>query len=616
MTCVAPSGRGSVTTASGYRGGLVVAPDVEYRARQARRAAEAADAARRARRVSDLRLGAFAFAAALGLAVWQLDVSALWLLVPLAGFVVLVVVHERVARRERAARRAEAHWAAGLRRLDGTWPGTGNVRTDFAPDDHPFAVDLDLFGTGSLFERLCTARTGAGVHTLAGWLLAPAEPTEVRARRLAVDELRPQLDLQEALALAGDALQGEVDPAVLCAWGERAALRHDGGLARVRAWAWGIVVANVAAIGWLVAQDQLVPLVGTALVTWVVGRRYGAFTRAIELGVERPARELALVADVLRRFEGERFTTARLADLRARLVDGPQSASARIRRLVRVVGWFEAKNGQLFAPVAFALGWGLHFGAAIERWRLVHGRELATWFAALGELEALAALASYAYERPGDVPADLVDGAPAIDADELGHPLLPGECVRNSIHLADDRRALVVSGSNMAGKSTYLRTIGVAVVLAQCGAPVFATRMRLTPLRIGATLRTQDSLQHGTSRFFAEITRLRRVMDIADEGPGLLFLLDEILHGTNSHDRRIGALAVVRNLLERGAIGLVTTHDLALTEGAGDLPAPVENVHFADVLEDGRLRFDYRLRPGVVRTSNALDLMRAIGLPL
>jgi DNA mismatch repair ATPase MutS len=170
----------------------------------------------------------------------------------------------------------------------------------------------------------------------------------------------------------------------------------------------------------------------------------------------------------------------------------------------------------------------------------------------------------------------------------------------------------------MAGKSTYLRTVGIDVVLALAGAPVCAQSLRLTPLRIGATLRIQDSLQDGTSRFFAEITRLRRVMDIADEGPGLLFLLDEILHGTNSHDRRIGAVAIVRNLLERGAIGLVTTHDLALAAAADDMPmgasGTVDNVHFADTIVEGKLHFDYRIAPGVVRTSNALDLMRAVGL--
>lgn len=592
-------------------------PDAEYRARKDARAKEAALASARERRVSDLRLAVFAVGIALAFVVWLFDASSAWLLVPAIGFVVLVVVHERARRRGDAARRAEAFWAAGLRRLDGTWVGTGDARDDFAPSGHPFASDLDLFGRGSLFERINTARTGAGVETLARWLLSPADPDTVRTRQRAVEDLRPRLDLRESLALAGDELTSEVKPELLVQWGEREPLLSERATRSVRIWAWLVAVANVGTTAvWLAGHGPL-PLLLTALATWVVGRRHASFVERVDIGVGRPSRELAVVAAVLRRFESARFESPRLVSLRADLVEGEASASTRIAALVRLAGWLEARKGQLFVPIAFALGWGLHFGVAVERWRVQHGKRIAQWFSSLGELEALCALSSYAYERPGDPFPELFEGEPEIEADDLGHPLLPADtCVRNPLRLGPDRRALVVSGSNMSGKSTYLRTVGINVVLAQCGAPVFATRMRLTPLRIGATLRVQDSLQEGASRFFAEITRLRRVMDIADEGPGLLFLLDEILHGTNSHDRRIGAIAVVRNLLERGAIGLVTTHDLALADAADEMPGRVENVHFADVLKDGGLKFDYRLQPGVVRTSNALDLMRAVGLRL
>lgn len=592
-------------------------PDAEYRARKDARAKEAALASARERRVSDLRLAVFAVGIALAFVVWLFDASSAWLLVPAIGFVVLVVVHERARRRGDAARRAEAFWAAGLRRLDGTWVGTGDARDDFAPSGHPFASDLDLFGRGSLFERINTARTGAGVETLARWLLSPADPDTVRTRQRAVEDLRPRLDLRESLALAGDELTSEVKPELLVQWGEREPLLSERATRSVRIWAWLVAVANVGTTAvWLAGHGPL-PLLLTVLATWVVGRRHASFVERVDIGVGRPSRELAVVAAVLRRFESARFESPRLVSLRADLVEGEASASTRIAALVRLAGWLEARKGQLFVPIAFALGWGLHFGVAVERWRVQHGKRIAQWFSSLGELEALCALSSYAYERPGDPFPELFEGEPEIEADDLGHPLLPADtCVRNPLRLGPDRRALVVSGSNMSGKSTYLRTVGINVVLAQCGAPVFATRMRLTPLRIGATLRVQDSLQEGASRFFAEITRLRRVMDIADEGPGLLFLLDEILHGTNSHDRRIGAIAVVRNLLERGAIGLVTTHDLALADAADEMPGRVENVHFADVLKDGGLKFDYRLQPGVVRTSNALDLMRAVGLRL
>jgi hypothetical protein len=222
---------------------------------------------------------------------------------------------------------------------------------------------------------------------------------------------------------------------------------------------------------------------------------------------------------------------------------------------------------------------------------------------------------TYTIEHPGDARPVIVDGGPRFEADALGHPLLPAaRCVRNDVVLDATAPVLVVSGSNMSGKSTLLRAVGVNAVLALAGAPVRAARLRLSPLAIGASIRTLDSLSEGTSRFYAEITRIRHLVDLADGPQTLLFLLDEILHGTNSHDRRIGAEAIVRGLLRRGAIGLVTTHDLALTTIADDPTVRARNVHFADHVEDARMVFDYQMRDGVVTHSNALALMRAVGL--
>jgi DNA mismatch repair ATPase MutS len=187
--------------------------------------------------------------------------------------------------------------------------------------------------------------------------------------------------------------------------------------------------------------------------------------------------------------------------------------------------------------------------------------------------------------------------------------------VRTDLKLSDEeRRVLIVSGSNMSGKSTLLRTVGINTVLALAGAPIRARRLRLTPLQVGASIRIQDSLQAGASRFYAEITRLRQIVELTEGELPVLFLLDEILHGTNSHDRRIGAEGVVRGLIERGAIGLITTHDLALARIAEELAPRAANVHFEDHLEEGKMTFDYRLRPGVVERSNALELMRSVGL--
>jgi DNA mismatch repair ATPase MutS len=305
-----------------------------------------------------------------------------------------------------------------------------------------------------------------------------------------------------------------------------------------------------------------------------------------------------------------------LLQLRAELDAAGLPPSRRIEQLIRLIDWLNARRNQLFLPFALVLLWGTQLAFAIEAWRATCGHAIARWLAAVGEFEALSALAAYAYENPDDAFPEISTGSPCFDGTGLGHPLLPrSRCVRNDVRLDSGTRLLLVSGSNMSGKSTLLRTVGVNAVLAFAGGPVRASRLRISPLVVGATLRIQDSLQAGQSRFYAEITRLRHLLDLAKAGaPPLLFLLDEILHGTNSHDRRLGAEAVVRSLLDRGAIGLVTTHDLALTHLAELFAPHAANTHFADQLDNGQIKFDYRMRPGVVDHGNALALMRAVGL--
>jgi hypothetical protein len=533
--------------------------------------------------------------------------------VPLAAFVVLAALHDRVFRERARLRRAIAFHERALARLDGKFAGTGTPGDAYADPTHPFALDLDLFGEGSLFELLCSARTLPGEARLAAWLLAPAAPDEVRARQRAVAALAPRLDLREDLAVLGDDVRAAVDPAALAAWGEAPAL--------VEPWLLGAAVAFAAAsvgaaVGWGIGLGP-VPLVAVLLAEW-------GFTRALRdpiarvlAGLERPAAELRVLAELLARLEREPVDDPRLATLLAVLSGPAERASAAIARLERTVSRMEWARNQLFAPVAFALCWTPLHAALVERWRLGRGRRIRAWLDATGDLEALSSLAGHAYEHPEDPFPELVDPGPdrraLVDGDALRHPLLAG-AVPNDVRLGGDGpRVLLVSGSNMSGKSTYLRTVGVNVVLALAGAPVRAARLRLTPVRAGATLRIQDSLQAGRSRFYAEITRLKTLSDLADGPVPLLFLLDEILHGTNSHDRRIGAEAVVRGLVARGAIGLVTTHDLALTELA-DAGTVLANAHFEDQVRDGEIAFDYRLRAGVVAHSNALALMRAVGL--
>jgi hypothetical protein len=587
-------------------------PRAVVEGRLAARRAAVAGLERRDARIALGRLVAFAALAAAGVASLALDrISAWWLAPAAAAFLALVVLHDRALASLRRARRAVAFHEAELARLDERWPGTGDAGERYAAADHAYAQDLDLFGRGSLFELLCSARTRPGADQLAAWLLAPAAAEEVRSRQRAVQELSPRLDLREDVAVLGEDVRAEVEPERLARWAE--------GARRLPAWlrpVAAIVAAGaVAALAlWLAGALPGLVVVAALVVEWAVARAARDRVREVLGGVERPGEELLVLAALLARLERERFQDARLLALRAALGEGGAAASARIGALGRVVeraGWAE---NQAFAPFAFLVLWRLQAALAVERWREANGRAIRAWLAAVGELEALSSLAGHAFLHPADPWPEVLEGEARLEGEGLGHPLIPeGRSVRNDVRLGPGARLVVVSGSNMSGKSTLLRTVGANAVLALAGAPVRARRLALTPLRPGATLRIQDSLAEGRSRFYAEITRLKAVLDVAAGPPPALFLLDELLAGTNSRDRRVGAQAVLRALLARGAIGLATTHDLALAEIADTLPEGA-NTHFEDQVRDGEIVFDYRLRPGVVGHSNALALMRAVGL--
>lgn len=591
-------------------------PGAEIGRRLEQRRGEIARLDRRDAAVARARLAVFAAALALAwLAFASRTLSPAWLLAPLGAFVALAAVHDRVFSARDRARRAVAFHERALARLEGRFAGTGTPGDEHASPDHPYAMDLDLFGRGSLFELLCAARTRPGEERLAAWLLSPAPPAEIRARQRAVAALAPGIDLREDLAVLGEDVRAGVDARGLAAWGAAGPLLQPWLLPASVALA-GAAVASTAA--WAAGVGGPVPLLAVLLAQWVLARLLRDPIRRVLGGVERPAAELRLLSLLLARLEREPFEEPRLRELRAALLGPLSPASRRISRLERAVARVEWGRNQFFAPIAFALAWTPLHAALVERWRRAAGGDIPRWLHAVAEAEALSSLAGHAFLHPGDPFPEIVEAAPGralLSGDALRHPLLP-RAVPNDVRLGGEGpRALLVSGSNMSGKSTYLRTVGVNVVLALAGAPVRASRLATAPLRVGATLRIQDSLQAGRSRFYAEITRLKQLSDLGGGAEPLLFLLDEILHGTNSHDRRIGAEAVIRGLVERGGIGLVTTHDLALTELAG-ADGALANAHFEDHVREGEIAFDYRLRPGVVSHSNALALMRAVGLEI
>ncbi len=607
-------------------------PHEVYSQLLAGRRAETATLERRHRALGYWRLAAAAAGCGLAwMAFAQHALSPAWVLAPLAAFISLAVFHERLLRRTERLRRAARYFERALARLDGQWAGAGECGERYLDPAHSYAQDLDLFGRGSLFELLSSARTHVGEDTLARWLLAPAAPETVRERQQAAAELRERLDLRESLAVVAEEARTGVDPVALAAWGEGRgpALDTRRMLVQVRILAgFGVLAAGAAmalaaaASGAAHLSDGAFALLRDGLLVVLAVNGYYLYSRhkllsAVVSAVEEAAHELGLLSEVLFTLERETFRCPLLTRLRASLDADGGPPSRHLARLKRLVEYLDSRDNVFVRVAEVFILWTPHWALQVEEWRRRSGPAVRRWLDATGEIEALSSLASHAFEHPGDIFPELAEGpAPWLHAEQVAHPLLPeASAVRNDVSLGPPR-LLVVSGSNMSGKSTLLRTLGANVVLAQAGAPVRARRMTLGPLAVGASIRITDSLQGGVSRFYAELLRLRQIVDLAAGPLPVLFLIDEFFHGTNSHDRRMGAEALVRGLLQRGARGLVTTHDLALAEIVESLDGQGANVHFEDRLENGQIRFDYVMRPGVVRKSNALELMRSLGLDI
>lgn len=537
-----------------------------------------------------------------------------WLLPGGLFFTALVVWHDRVIRlRKVMERRIEFH-QRGLDRLEHRWPGRGDGGLDLAPTAHPYAVDLDVFGKGSLFELLCTARTPMGRRTLAGWLSHPGGVGGLKERQEAVLELRGELDLREELWVVGSEVAPHVRSAELGRFGEDPQPRNLRGTSVVVLWL--SLQTVLTGVLWGTGTLGGAWFLGAVLLGAVAGLWFRKLVSTYG-GVDEVARQLRLLQALSRSLEGRTWGSPPLRRLGDTLRGCGKPASRRVGQLLFLFELMESRRNQFFALVAPFLLWGTQCALAIESWRLRYGGSLSRWCEAVGEWEAMLALASHSWEHPDDVFPEFVEGPPRLRGASLGNVLMAqGACVRNGVELDANRRILVVSGSNMSGKSTYLRTVGLNVVLAMAGSVVRGRQLSMSPLQVGASVRVLDSLQEGTSRFMAEIRQLKRVADAVGQGPCVLFLFDEILHGTNSSDRRTGAHALVKWFLEREALGIFTTHDLALAALADAHPGLILNQHFAGTVKDGRMSFNYCLSDGVVEESNALDLMRSIGLEL
>jgi hypothetical protein len=542
--------------------------------------------------------------------------SAIWILLPAVVASSIIQSLTKNARLHGRVQRMVTFYESGVARLSNRWQGRGIDGDEFRPDNHPYAADLDLFGEGSLFELLCTARSGIGRAMLAKWLLHPADCAVVMERQAAVAELRDKLDLQEewasveggALDQTGSSVRGWMEaPAILFPFYARALavilpacliflslLAVAGTFGRTWPWAMAIPVGLEASLAALVLKK----------------------TRLTTANLALPSFELALLVPLLSRFETLHFQSPLLESLQLQLAVSSGRPSKQIH-LLRGWAWLLGlRQYEYFALLVSPLLWGTNFAICIERWRQRNRDGMALWLDSLGQFEALLCLARHYYENPDHTFALLKPGSdPLFQADALGHPLLDHlTCIRCDLRLdSQSTQLIMMSGSNMSGKSTLLRSVGLNLVLAFAGAPIRASQLHISPFQIGCSISVRDSLLQEKSRFQAEVERLKWILDLSTRN-NVLFLLDEMLGGTNSADRLFGARAVIEQLVANGAVGIVTTHDLALTEVVKTLDGHAINVHFEEHYENGEMRFDYRMRPGVLTRTNGVNIMAALGL--
>jgi hypothetical protein len=614
---------------SRYRPGVTL-PTETAAAVYRQRADAAAAGERRAGRLS-LRLSWARFAAflvalvsgGLGVAALGSGRGAPWIVAALgvAALGCFISWHDRVIRRERALAARRTVNENALRRLERRFAELPVLSFPESATEPATARDLNLFGPGSVAQWLGAVTTPSGRETLADWLTESKDSAkEVVARQVAVAELAPSLDLRQdfevaamPLAATSVATSRFVEWAAGTPWVER----HPRLLLAGRVSALASLVSFVAYLTGLVPiHFWLLVLLANYAWTWTLRRPL-----SMEMAL-LSSREGAFsgYASLMKLLTSSSFTAPLLQAVRERLSGSGLDASKELGRLHRLSELSEVRHSSVHTLLQALVAWDLLLLARVAAWQRRAGRFTGDWLAAAGEFEVLAAFAGVHHAHPEWVFPEIDANADRFSARGLGHPLLAGSArVGNDVEVGPEGKLLLVTGSNMSGKSTLLRAIGVNALLAQAGAPVCAASLRMPPLAVETSGRIDDSLVEGVSFFLAELRRLKEIVERACQpgGPRVLFLLDEILRGTNSEERRVAVARIVDRLLASGAIGAVSTHDLEIAR----VPAFEERlhtVHFRESIEESSqgpvMRFDYRLREGIATTTNALVLLRLVGL--
>lgn len=500
-----------------------------------------------------------------------------------------------------------------LKCIDGDFSGY-KPGEEYFERDHPYSYDLDIFGKASLFQYICRTTSKPASDLLAEYLRQSASREEILRRQEAVAELQPLTDWRQELITLGYLNAGAGnDPAPLLQW-----LRSDDTFTNIMR---EKIITGCLSLLALASVILVIRGMPAAILTPVFTVNFiFYFTRfkrisKLQEQVSRSSDLLRSYSEIIRLIENEQFTAPLLQTLQGSFKDSI-TASFRIRQLSKLVGRLDWRlNMLLSAPLNLLFFTDIHFCLALERWKREHALRIPEWFAAMAEFEVLASLANTAFNNPGWVLPTVTDDWFVFSAKEMGHPLIPADRrISNDFSVEGPGKAIVITGSNMSGKSTFLRTCGINAVLAFCGAPACASSFTVSYVRLHSSMRISDSLEENISSFYAELRRLRAIISGAESDPKAFLLLDEILRGTNSDDRYTGSVALIKQLTGYGSVVMVATHDLRLAGLEKELPDAIENYHFDVKVSGEELFFDYRLTPGVCSSFNASLLMKKMGI--
>lgn len=500
-----------------------------------------------------------------------------------------------------------------LDRMDGQWVKFADQGQEFVEFDHPYSNDLDIFGPKSLFQWISIAQTYFGRQQLYQLLAAPPKELDaILARQKAVSELAGKLEFCQGLECRGSmAAEAGRDPEKLIAYAEET---HSVGLfIKIIRFLPLFTAASLVSyfLNWMPLQIPVILLLIQGLVVLLTYKKAGAPLRR----VYSFHKSLGAYGSMLELIEGEPLQTPYLSSLQAQLFEQNESASAAMRHLEKISGSIDLNYSMFYLVINIGLLWDIQCAVRLADWKYRYGQRVGCWLRVIGTMEALGSLAVIAHIHPDWVYPEIEDQGQRIFAHGLGHPLLhPDKCVHNDIDIDD--YSCIVTGSNMSGKSTWLRSIGINLVLAYAGGPVCAREFFCSVTDIYTSMEIRDDLLEGVSTFYAELNRINMILEHSRLGKPMIYLIDEIFRGTNSLDRITGAQVVLKQLSQNGAIGLISTHDFELCDLEKEAWANFKNYHFKEQYVKGRIEFDYKLRPGRCNTSNARYLMKMVGIDI